>query len=131
MKNRKPWFSLLIVFVVMNALFLAFQHRLVEKGFSTDVLIIGNLILFMATLLSFVVFYKTLRSPNPQASMRGLYGSFMIKFFICVIAAFAYIMIARKSVNKPSLFFCMALYIVYTVIEVSSLSRMLKQQKNA
>lgn len=130
MKNRKPWLSIVLVFVVMNGLFLAFKTRLVEKGFNTDVLIVGNLILFAATMLSFMVFYKTLRSPNPQASMRGMYGSFMIKFFICVIAAFTYIMIAKKDVNKPALFFCMALYIVYTVIEVSSLSRMLKQNKN-
>jgi hypothetical protein len=38
---------------------------------------------------------------------------------------------AKKEVNKASLFFCMGLYIVYTVIEVSALVKMAKQKKNA
>ena len=55
----------------------------------------------------------------------------MIKFFICAIAAFVYIMAAKKNVNKPGLFICMGLYIVYTSLEISSVMKLLKQKKNA
>ena len=54
-----------------------------------------------------------------------------LKFFVVAIAAFIYIMVTKKNVNKPALFFCMGLYIVYTFFEVSSLLRVLKQKKNA
>jgi len=131
MKNRKPWSRIAFLFVILNLLFIVFQHRLTQKGFDPDVLIAGNLILFVATVLSFIIFQRSMKSVNPQASIRGLYGSFMIKFFICVIAAFTYIISSRQHVNKPSLFVCMGLYIVYTVIEVATLTRMLREKKNA
>jgi len=38
---------------------------------------------------------------------------------------------AKKDLNKPALFACMALYLVYTFVEVSSLQKLLKQKKNA
>ena len=37
----------------------------------------------------------------------------------------------KKEVNKPGLFFCMGLYIVYTFIEVSGLMKVNKQKTNA
>jgi hypothetical protein len=55
----------------------------------------------------------------------------MIKFFLIAIAAFVYIMVAKKNLNKPALITCMGLYLVYTFVEVSSLQKLLKQKKNA
>ena len=52
----------------------------------------------------------------------------MIKFFVCLIAAFIYFMLAKKNVNKPALIICMGLYIVYTVLEVAALQKLLKQK---
>jgi len=48
-----------------------------------------------------------------------------------MVAAFAYIMMEKKNVNKPALIICMGLYLVYTFVEVSSLQKLLKQKKNA
>jgi hypothetical protein len=50
---------------------------------------------------------------------------------VIAIAAFIYIQMAKKEVNKPALFACMGLYLVYTFIEISTLTKMLKQKKNA
>lgn len=129
MKSNKPWLPLVFVFVLLNVFFFAFHDWLVKKGVNNDVLIIGNLILFIATLFSLVVYLSSLKSSGGGAAVRGMYGSFMIKFFACLVAAFAYIMIAKKDVNKPALIVCMGLYIIYTVIEVSSLQKLLKQKK--
>jgi hypothetical protein len=130
MRNRKPWLPLVILFVILNALFLTAGKMLVKKGFDQDVLIAGNAIVFLATILSFYLSYRSATSSNVHASIRSLYGSFMIKFFIIIIAAFIYIMTQKKNINKPSLFTCMGLYFVYTVIEITSLQRLLRQQKN-
>ncbi|MBC7873266.1 MAG: hypothetical protein H7Y01_04680 [Ferruginibacter sp.] len=112
-------------------LFLDRKHLLDKPGIDGEVLLIGNFILMVATSLSFVVSQRSLRSANPGASVRSLYGSFMIKFFVIAIAAFIYIMVAKKNVNKPALLICMGLYLVYTFMEVSSLQKLLKQKKNA
>lgn len=131
MKNRKHWLPLLLLFIFLNSFFLLGKNFLNKQGADHLVLIGGNLILFIATALSFYVSQRSLASTNPNASVGSLYGSFMIKFFIIIIAAFVYIMMAKKDLNKPALFACMALYLVYTFVEVSSLQKLLKQKKNA
>ena len=131
MKNRKHWFPLLLLFIFLNTFFLLGKIFLNKQGADHLVLIGGNLVLFIATSLSFYISQRSLTSKNPNASVRSLYGSFMIKFFLIAIAAFIYIMVAKKNLNKPALFACMGLYLVYTFVEVSSLQKLLKQKKNA
>jgi hypothetical protein len=131
MTNRKIFLPVLILFILLNGFFLAGKSLLDKYGIDQNVLIGGNLILFAATALSFYVSQRSLSAKNPNASVRSLYGSFMIKFFVIAIAAFAYIMAVKKNVNKPALLICMGLYIVYTIAEVSSLQKLLKQKKNA
>ena len=130
-RNRSPLFPFILFFILLNALFLAGRDFLERAGFDQSVLIIGNLVLFAATLVSFVFSKQGLRSENPQAFVRSVYLSIMIKLFICVIAALVYIFLFRKNLNRPALFICMGLYLVYTFIEVSVLTKMLKQKKNA
>lgn len=128
MINKKSWFPLLFLFIILNAAFKFGRSWLAKKGVDYDVLVIGNLILFVATALSFIIYLRSLRSTTTGSSIRGMYGSFIIKFFTCLIAAFVYIMVAKKDVNKPGLFICMGLYIIYTIVEVSSLQKLLKQK---
>jgi hypothetical protein len=130
-RNRSPLVPIIIFFLLLNALFIAGKNFLERSGFDQTVLIIGNLILFAATLVSFVFAKQGLRSENPQAFVRSVYMSIMIKLFISVIAALVYIFLFRKNVNRPALFTCMGLYLVYTFIEVSVLTKLLKEKKNA
>ena len=130
-RNRSPLLPLIILFILLNALFLTGKNFLERSGFDQSVLIIGNLILFAATLMSFVFARRGLRSENPQAFVRSVYMSIMIKLFICVIAAVIYIFLFRKNLNRPALFTCMGLYLVYTFIEVSVLTKTLKKKRHA
>jgi hypothetical protein len=129
MKNKKPWLPFFLLFIILSCFFIAGKNLLIKNGIDHEVLIAGNLVLFLATVLSFIVYQRSLKPANPNASIRGMYGSFMIRFFVCLIAAFVYIMVAKKNVNKPALIICMGLYIIYTVIEVSVLQKLLKQNK--
>jgi len=129
-RNRSPLLPLIIFFILLNALFLAGKNFLDRAGFDQSVLIIGNLVLFAATLISFFSAMRGLKSQNPQAFVRSVYVSITIKLFICVIAALVYIFLFRKNVNRPALFTCMGLYLIYTFIEVSVLTKMLKEKKN-
>jgi hypothetical protein len=130
-RNRSPLLPVIVFFILLNALFLAGKNFLERSGFDQSVLIVGNLVLFAATLVSFLFAKQGLGSKNPQAFVRSVYMSIMIKLFICLIAALIYIFLFRKNLNRPALFACMGLYLVYTFIEVSVLTKMLKQKKNA
>jgi len=122
---------LLFIFVFITAFCITGKKWLAEQGIHQQVVLIGNLVLFAVSLAAYFVNHRSLKSSNPQASVRAMYGSFMIKFFVVAIAAFIYIMTAKKSVNKPGLIVCAGLYIVYTVFETRALMQLLKQKKNA
>lgn len=121
---------MILIFILLNAFFLTGRSWLAKKGIDQEVLIVGNLVLFIVSLVMFLLTYRSLKDPNPNAFVRALYSGFIIKFFVIAIAAFIYFMIA-KDINKPALFCCMGLYIIYTAFEVSPLLRILKQKKNA
>ena len=119
-----------LFFVLLNAIFIAGNNFLEDKGFDRDVLIIGNLLLFLITLLSLFMGKRGLNNPNPHAFVRSVYSSIMIKLFLCIIVALIYIAIYQKQLNKPALFTCMGLYLVYTFMEVSILMKMLKRKQS-
>ena len=85
----------------------------------------------LVSLFAFLISNRALNASNPQAFVRAMYGSFMIKFFVVIIAAFIYIMQVKKNVSKPTLGIWAVLYIIYTVIETKALTRLLKQKKHA
>ena len=126
-KNRSPIFPIVFFFIITTGLFVSARNFLERNGFDQEVLIIGNLILFVVTALSFIIGKRNLKSSNPHAFIRGIYLSTMLKLFACSIAAFAYIMIFKSKLSKPALITCMALYIVYTILEVSVLKKLLKE----
>lgn len=121
---------MILVFVFLNGAFVLGSSRLEHWKADQSVLILGNLLLFLVSLVSFLLTRRSLSNPNPNAFVRAMYGSFIIKFFVCAAVAFAYIMATKKEVNKPALFICMGLYVVYTVLEVAALTKILKR-KNA
>ena len=118
----------IIVFILFNAAFIIFSDRLEKKGFDSTVLLIGNVLLFAITAISFLMGAKALRTQNTHAFFRLVYGSFILKLLFLAIAAFAYIMTEKKDVNKPSLFVCMGLYLIYTFIEVNILVKTVRKK---
>ena len=122
---------MILIFILLNAFFIVGKEWLLKQNIEQDVLIVGNLLLFLVSLLTFLLTQRSLKSTNPHSFVRAMYGGFIVKFFVVALAAFVYIMVTKKNVNKPALFGCMGLYIVYTFFEVTSLLRILKQKKNA
>jgi hypothetical protein len=131
MRKGKGFMPIALFFIVLNAFFLSGKNLLLRWNMDQDVVIIGNALLFLITLISFLLARRGLKNPNPHAFIRAVYLSVMLKLFVCVIAAFIYISMYRNNLNKPALFLCMGLYLVYTFLEVSVLMKMLKQKKNA
>jgi len=133
MRNNgaKPFLPIILLFVVLNGFFVAGKNMLQRWNADQDVLIFGNLLLFIITLISFLIARKGLQNVNPHAFVRSIYGGIMLKLFICIIAEFIYIASFGKNLNKPAFFACMGLYLVYTFIEVSILMKLLKGRSNA
>jgi hypothetical protein len=119
-------FQVIFLFLTLSLLFFSLMFLLPNSKINYNVLILGNLLLFIVAWISIKMSTKAVRHQNVQVFLRLMYGSFILKFFVLAVAAFVYISISRKNVNKPALFGCFGLYILYTFIEVRSV---LKQSK--
>jgi hypothetical protein len=126
-----PIRPMILLFVVLNGIIIAGKTMLQRFHITQDVIIMGNLVVFLVTFVSYLVLYKSLYSANPQSFVRAMYISFIIKFFVIALSAFIYIMMAKKNVDKYGLIASMFLYLVYTFMEVSALTKLLKQKTNA
>lgn len=131
-KNKLGGFMPVVIFyIALNGFFISGKNVLQRWGVDQDVVIFGNLLLLLVTLFSFLLAKRGLSNPNPHAFVRSVYSSVMLKLFVCMIAAFVYILIWKSHLNKPGLFICMGLYLVYTFMEVAVLMKLLKQKTNA
>jgi hypothetical protein len=126
----KAFLPLLLIFIITTALFLTSRARLSQWNADVDVLIIGNVVLFAATAVSFYLFSRSLGSKNPSAIVRTVYGGVFSKMMICLVTVFIYISIVGKNVNKAGIIGCMFLYLIYTTIEVIVLMKLSKKKKN-
>ena|SRR5688572_20768113 len=115
---RPDLLPLLIVFLVVNGLLLVFRQRMDGLGVDTGILLTGNLILFVIFLISLLMHARSAESSSTQAFLRSVYGGMLLKLFGGAIAAFIYIYLFREKVNKPALFGCMFLYMLYTFLEL-------------
>lgn len=115
---------IILLFIILNALIIVFRRSLTSENFNVDMLIIGNLVLFGITLLSFILLSKGMKATSTPAFLRAIYGSFLIKFFIVAVTVFAYAFSAGANLNKPGLFTLMFLYLVYTFLEIKTLMKL-------
>ena len=122
---------LLIIFIVSNSFFLFGQSLLGKWNIDADVVMICNILLVIATAVSFYMYYKALRNNNVQGFLRLIYAGMFIKMMICLFSGFLYIMISGKTVNKGGIIVCLGLYLLYSAVEVGMLLKQSKQRKNA
>ena len=119
------------LFLIINILVFTFKSSLIRYGFDIPFLLIANVLLFLLSLFGFYIQTKGVRSANVNAFVRGLYSSLLLKMFVIVGAIFIYIFVMDGHVNKPSLFTSMAIYLVYTFIEVTQLMKIARKKNNA
>jgi ACR3 family arsenite efflux pump ArsB len=128
--KSKAFVPIVMFFIALNAFLIAGRNILERWGADQQVLLIGHTLIFIISFISFRIALRGLNNPNPNVFVRSVMGSIMIKMFVLVILAFIYISIYKKDINKPALFGCMGLYLVYTFMEVAALTRLLKRKAN-
>ena len=129
-QNQKLYLPILGLFVALSSLYLLGQNWLTKYGLSFNVLMAGNLILFLVTITSLYFHVKGFLHKNIQVFFRSVYVALMIKMLICAAAVVIYALIAKPNINKPALYVCMALYFVYSFMEVRMVFRLLKQKQD-
>ena len=127
----RVFLPVLLIFIITNGFFLTGGALASRWNIDTDIVIAGNLVLFLATGISFFFYYKALRNDNVQAFLRMIYGGMFLKMMICLFSVFIYIMVVGRTVNKGAIIICLCLYLIYSFVEVVLLLKQSKQRKNA
>jgi hypothetical protein len=130
MAVRKSLMPFFFLFVVINSIAIVFRGRMTSLGFDTNVLIIGNFFLCSITFFSFYMLYKGMKAATTAGFLRSVYGSFIIKLLVVAILVFGYAFMYKEKINKPSLFSCMFLYLLYTFMETRALLKLSKIKTN-
>jgi hypothetical protein len=118
---------LVLLFLIIAALILFFREFLAGKGIDWQVISGGNLIIYIITITSLHLLNKGLKAENTSKFLGNALGGIFLKLMACAIAAFIYIFIFGKSLNKPAFFICMGLYLVYTFVEMKIILKESKQ----
>ncbi|MBO9572911.1 MAG: hypothetical protein J7497_12015 [Chitinophagaceae bacterium] len=126
----RAFLPILIIFIVSTVILIAAPSLDFLWGMDKRVMLVGNIILFLATTLSFYLYQQSLRSKSVQASFRMIYGGMFVKMMICLFTALIYIMIAKKNVSKGAIFGLMFLYFLYTFVEVSIIMKLSRKINN-
>ena len=126
MKN-KTFVPLIILFMGLTLVFFLLHAFFSDQPVDFRVLLWGNALLFLVGFISFRMNTGAMKHQNTQGFLRLVYGAFIFKFFILALAAFVYIAIFKKMINKPALFGCLGLYFIYTFIEMRSVMKMSKK----
>jgi hypothetical protein len=113
LRMKKGYLPVLVLFILINTVLLVFKTKFLDAGINPWVIMGGNTLLFIVTLLSMAMNNAAMSHGNTQGFMRNVYSGFMLKFFVIIVAALLYLVLA-KPINKPAMFACLGLYLFYT-----------------
>jgi len=123
---RKALRPVLILFTAVNVFCAALFSWIRSTGMDPDVLLVGNLIVCLLTLLSFYLLYNGLKAKSTAGFLSSVYSSFLIKIFVAGLIIFIYSKISAGKMNMPGVFASMVLYLVYMFIELKGLLTLIK-----
>jgi len=126
----KVLFPLLITFSVLTIFILAANTLYAQKVVDYIVVMAANCLFFLISLIVFRMQYKAMFDSNPNVFIRSVMAGMIIKIFACIIAVVAYYFISRSQFNKPAVYISMIIYLIFLVVEVSTIMK-LNKSKNA
>ena len=127
-QTGKLFIPILGLFVAVSCISLLIKSWLAANNISFNVLMAGNLLVFLVTITSLLFHLKGFSNNNAQVFLRGVYASLMIKMVVVAAAVLIYASTADK-LSRPAVYISMGLYFVYSFLEVRSIFRLLKQKK--
>ena len=127
---RKFVLPSIFFFLLVNCFSNLFSKWLDAKSIDHHVVFCGNLILFILSLLTAYIHFKAASNENPHVFVRGVTLASFIKLMVIAVSVLIYFLIFKKEASAYAVAVCMLLYIIYTVIDVSSATK-INRQRNA
>lgn len=124
LKQLRP---VILLFLILNILFMQSKNLFAEWGMNADVLLWANLLFFVLNVITFLLQKKGVANKNPNVFVRSVMGGMMIKMFVCIIAMGLYAFVWKQYFTKLTVLAAMGLYLIYLGVEVAAATKMNKQ----
>lgn len=118
MIDRKKIVQVLFVFAFVNIILFFLNHFYQDRLVKIKFLMVVNLMLFCVSIFNFIRLLKSNHN-NPNAVVRSVMVGTMFKMLLFAGTALAYASQKNAAVGMPTLLSSMALYLIYTWLEVS------------
>jgi hypothetical protein len=117
----------LFVFLPITLLLVVFFNKIITFHLDPVVLIAGNAILYLITVVALYFHQKGFADKNPNVFFRAVYASMLLRMFVCIVAVVIYALLSGSAINKYSLLLCFVFYFLYAFIEVRQIFSLLKK----
>ena len=116
------------LFMPTCILLFLFKNHMINWGLDFHVLFVGNLLLYAITAVALSFHLKGVNNKNPNVFFRMVYGSMILRMFLCIIIVVVYALLAGNALNKYSLLLCFVFYFLYSFLEVRRVFGLLKNK---
>jgi hypothetical protein len=115
LKHFRP---LYILFIIVTTLLIVTRDTLATWKIDKDVVLGGNILLFVFTFIGLLLQLKAIKNPNPNAIVRAVMAGMGLKLLGVAIAVLVYVSMVGKAKNVYGVYVCLVLYLLYTWLEV-------------
>ncbi|MBC7587575.1 MAG: hypothetical protein H7178_04370 [Chitinophagaceae bacterium] len=116
--RRKQFKAVYLLFIFVTIICIIWAKRLALAGVNNEVVLVGNVLLFVLAMLTLYMHTKAAKNSNPNVLVRSIMGAMLLKMMVVGTTAIIYVLVAKQNRNLPAIFVLMGLYLVYLVIEV-------------
>lgn len=125
---NKKTSTIWVACIVLSVLIVLGWNYLASHKINPWVVLIANGVLCLVTLLNIAYHTASLQKSNPQAVLRSVMASTMIKLFVLAACVLIYLLAAGSSRSVYAVILSMGLYIIYSWMETKFLLQLKKPQ---
>lgn len=125
---NKKTSTIWVACIVLSVLIVLGWNYLASHKINPWVVLISNGVLCLVTLLNIAYHTASLQKTNPQAVLRSVMASTMIKLFVLAASVLIYLLAAGTSRSVYAIILSMGLYIIYSWMETKILLQLKKPQ---
>lgn len=123
--------GLFILFGIVGLICFGLKDELLKWKIDYKVVVAGNALLFVLSVVSIVLHTRALTNPNPNVFVRSVMLSNVMKILVITAAAVIYVVTTGKqNASTNAIFAVLFLYIVYSWIEKRAAIRLSKTRKS-
>ena len=122
--------GLFLLFGIVMLICFGLKDELLKWKIDYKVVVAGNALLFILSVVSILLHTRALTNPNPNVFVRSVMLSNVMKILVITAAAVIYVVTTGKEkASTNAIFAVLFLYIVYSWIEKRAAIRLSKTRK--